>query len=664
MKRFTFILVCCAYLIYLPAQNSTGSAECHLKKSTGNIYNIEGTSPHSYDVLNYKLDLDLYDCYISPFPKSYTGVEEILFKADSVINFIKLDAFNSSLAIDSVGLAAVSFTHADNILTLNLDNTYSPGDTVTVKIYFRHLNVNDNAFFANNGFVFTNTAPEGARKWFICWDKPGDKATLDITAKVPSSVKFGSNGRLQDSVVTGDTIYYRWISRDPIATYLMVISSKVNYNLDIDEWVNPNNLDTIPIRYYWNQGESQAKLDNIKNIMPSLMTHFSNLFGDYPFEKNGYATLNSQFPFAGMEHQTLVSLCPNCWDEILVVHEFAHMWFGDFISPATWADVWLNEGFASYCEALWYEYTIGYERYKTAVVSHSNSYFNGNPGFPMYNPSWAVTTPPLNTLYNYAVIYAKGSAVLHMLRKVIGDSLFFHALKEYSSSPALTNYNAYTSDFISVFSQAAGQDLSWFFDQWVYGPNHPVYANIVEIDSVTNDWKMSLRIKQTQTNAGFFKMPVEILINFSDNTDTLINIFSEYNDQLFEYNFSKKPVNLQFDPENNIILKKGTTILTDVKDEINIPSDFRLNQNYPNPFNPATIISADLPFQGEVSLVIYNIMGEVVHKFINNNLASGNFEYIWKAGDLPSGVYFYRLEYSPLNRAEKFVETRKMIFLK
>ncbi len=628
-----------------------------------NPQNIMGAPKHTYDVLNYKLNLDIYHCYAPPYPKSFTAVEEVHFKVDSALSFIKLNAVNEYLTVDSVGLAGISFTHTQNILTINLDASFDPGDTVTVRIYYHHLNFFDNAFFVANGFVYTNTPPEFARNWFPCWDKPSDKAALDLTAKVPSTVKLGSNGRLEDSVLTGDTIYYRWVSRDPVATYLMVISSKVNYNLDITNWVNPNTNDTVPIRFYWNQGENQANLQSIKDQMQPMMTYFSDLFGDYPFEKCGFATLNSQFPFAGMENQTLISLCPNCWEEILAAHEFSHQWFGDMISPATWSDVWLNEGFATYCEALWYEYTSGYTGYKTAVDNHALQYLATNPGYPIYDPSWAVTTPPIVILYNYAIIYAKGSGVLHMLRTVLGDSVFFAGLKQYATDPALKNQNAYTSDLVSVFNNVSGQDLSWFFDEWVYGPNHPVYQNTYDIDSISSSqWKISLLVKQTQANASFFKMPVKLKVNFGDGTDTLFTIFSETNNQIFEFAFNKKPAGLVFDYGNDIVLKQGSTVITAVNDNNEIPSEYRLYQNFPNPFNPETIITADIPYSGKLKLTIYNIIGEVVQIEENNNVSAGVYRYTWNASNLPSGVYLCKFEAESLQKS--FSSTVKMLLVK
>jgi aminopeptidase N len=542
-----------------------GSQYCFTNKIKKDITpELQITSPpptHSFDVLDYNLDLDIYNCFLSPYPKSFTGKEIITLRADSTLNQIKLDAYNSSLIIDGVGLAGTSFTHSSNVLTINLNRTYSPGELIQVLINYRHQNVSDGAFYVSNGFVFTDCEPEGARRWFPCWDKPYDKATLNLRAKTPSNVKLGSNGRLADSVKTGDTIYYNWISRDPIATYLIVISARVNYNLDIIYWTKPSTQEIIPIRFYYNPGES---VTSIKPKVLQMMNRYSELFGEHPFEKNGFATLNSQFSWGGMENQTLTSLCPNCWSENLISHEFAHQWFGDMITCATWADIWLNEGFATYCEALWYEYTGGYSSYKNDIISDANSYFSGNPGWAISNPQWAVVTPDVNTLFNYSITYAKGACVLHMLRYVLGDSTFFRALKAYGTDTVRFKFKSATiRDFQNLVSEIANQDMSWFFDEWIYTPNHPVYQNTYSISSAGNgNWIVAFTAKQTQTNTGFFKMPLTLKITFASGPDTLIRVFNSVNNQTFSFMFNRQPTSLVFDPNNDIVLKQGTTTQT------------------------------------------------------------------------------------------------------
>lgn len=620
-----------------------------------------GTPRHTYDVLDYNLDLDIYNCFLSPYPRSFTGKEVITFRVDTALQAITLNAVNTSLVIDSVALAGVSFTHASNILTVTLDRMYAVGETVQVKIYYRHNNVTDNAFYASNGMVFTDCEPEGARKWFPCWDRPSDKATLHLRAKVPASVKLGSNGRLADSVRVADTLWYTWISRDPIATYLMVISAKVNYNLDIVFWRNPESLsDSTPIRFYWNAGENQTNLNNIKQRIIPMTTEFSRLFGVHPFEKNGFATLNSSFPWGGMENQTLTSLCPNCWNENLVSHEYTHQWFGDMISPGTWADIWLNEGFATYGEALWFEYTGGYTAYKNDIIGDANGYLSGNPGWPIYNPSWAINTPPNSQLFNTAITYYKGACVLHMLRYTLGDSLFFAALKAYATDTAnFKHKNAVTADFVTKINSVTGQNLDWFFYQWVYQPNHPVYANGYSFtDLGGGQWRVTFLARQTQTNTVFFQMPLTLKITFASGPDTLIRVFNNVNNQVFTFTFDRQPTGFQFDPNNDIVLKQGTTTVLDVETTADVPTSFALHQNYPNPFNPATTISYDIPQQTHVVLRVYDALGRSVAELVNETLPVGRYSVQFDARSLSSGVYYYRLE------ASGFSQTRALVLIK
>lgn len=619
-----------------------------------------GAPIHSFDVLDYKLNLDLYNCFLSPYPKSFVANEVVTLRVDTTLNTITLHAVNTSLTVDSVGLDAVSFVHANNILSITLYRPFHPDEIGHVKIYYRHNNVSDAAFYVSGGMVFTDCEPEGARKWFPCWDKPSDKATVDLTAKVPATVKLGSNGRLADSIRVADTIWYNWRSRDPIATYLVVISAKVGYNLDIVHWKNPASpADSTPIRFYWNTGENVTSLNNIKTKIIPMTTEFSRLFGTHPFEKNGFATLNSQFTWGGMENQTLTSLCPNCWSENLVSHEYAHQWFGDMISPGTWADIWLNEGFATYGEALWFEYTGGYASYKNDINNDASGYLSGNPGWPIYNPSWATTTPPTGTLFNTAITYNKGACVLHMLRYTLGDSLFFSAIKAYATdTTSFKHKSAVTADFVAKISQVAGQDMSWFFDQWVYSPNHPVYQNGYNFMSLgAGNWRATFLAKQTQTNTVFFKMPIEIKVSFASGPDTTLRVFNDVNNQVFTFTFNRQPTGLQFDPNNNIVLKQGSTVL-EVATIEGSPSTYYIEQNYPNPFNPRTTIRYGLREFSRVRVTVFDLLGRKVEELVNAELPAGEYSIQFDGAQYSSGVYYYRMD------AGSFTQTKSLVLMK
>lgn len=538
-----------------------GSEMCSEKKmnskNLSNLFNFDSpNSPaHNFDVLDYKIYLDIRSCFISPFPKSFTGNVIVTFRIDTALNSIALNAVNSSLVVSSVSLAGVSFNHSSNILTIQLDRTYAAGETAQVKINYSHNNVSDNVVYVSNGFFFTDCEPEGARKWFPCYDKPSDKATVDITARVKGGVFLGSNGRLNDSLVTGDTVYYHWISRDPVATYLTVLTAKLNYNLNIVYWHKLSNpADSVPVRFYYNSGENT---NSIRPKVLNMMTHFSEKFGEHPFEKNGFATLNSQFQWGGMENQTLTSLCQNCWNENIISHEFAHQWFGDMITCATWADIWLNEGFATYIEAVWYGSQSGDTRYKKLVRNEAVKYIAGNPGWAVYEKSWDVSSPDSDQLFNTSITYSKSSCLIYMLRYVIGEKEFDDIINKYATNPDYMYGNINTLEFINFINEKSGTDLNWFFDQWLYKPGHPVYNNNFSSEETTEGkWKTDYTINQIQTNNVFYKMPVDLKIVFDNGKDTTVTLNNDYNLQIFSFDFDYEPKKIIFDPENKIILKE------------------------------------------------------------------------------------------------------------
>lgn len=611
---------------------------------------------HSYDVLDYKINTDVRHCFSSPYPKNFNASVIIKFKVDSVLNSINLDAVYSSLGIDSVRLIPnnliLSFQHnqSTNILTITLDRQYNPGENVQVKIYYNHKNVSDNAFYASSGYVFTDFPPQGARKFFPCWDEPYDKATVDITVKVPLTARLGSNGRLNDSLVTGDSIYYHWISRDPVATYLIVITGKTDYNIDILYWhriSNPN--DSIPIRFYYAAGQN---ISPVKNVMNNMTTFYSQKFGEYPFEKGGFAYVpnSAGFPWGGMENQTLITM--NGWTESLASHEYAHMWFGDMITCGIWSDVWLNESFATYCEALWLEYKSGYSQYKARINQFASTYQSQNPG-------WALNNPPMNDLYNYAMVYCKGACVLHMLRYVIGDTLFFNSLKGYAEDTLYKYKYALTDDFINKVSTVSGQNLGWFFNQWVKQPNHPNYQNTYRITYLSpQNYNVKLNMKQTQPNPPFFKMPITLKISFTGSPDSVFRVMNDTNNQEFNFYFSSQPATLVFDPNNDIVIKTGTTTIGIKKSEEIIPASYNLFQNYPNPFNSLTNVKFQILNSGLTTIKIFDISGRELTTLLNEIFEPGEYEFKWDAGELSSGIYFYRME------SGKFSDVKRMVLVR
>ena len=282
----------------------------------------------------------------------------------------------------------------------------------------------------------------------------------------------------------------------------------------------------------------------------------------------------------------------------------------------------------------------------------------------MYNPEWAEVTPNVNTLFNTAITYNKGACVLHMLRYTLGDAIFFNCLNQYATDTAYFRYkNAVTDDFTTKISTVAGQDLSWFINEWVKQPNHPVYANIYQYTTNSgSNWTVGFQAKQTQTNTPFHRMPLTLKVTFTSGPDTTMRVDNTVNNQIWYWNFNRQPSTFAFDPNNDIVLKQGTTtqgVINGVTSGNELPFLYALYQNYPNPFNPATSINFDLPERNIVTLTIYNVLGEVIAVPVNNETRiAGRYSVAFDASNLPSGVYYYEL------KAGQYAETKKMVLIK
>ncbi len=509
------------------------------------------------DVLNYSLDIDFTNNFKLPHSYVFTGSEVIKIKAVNDINSFVVNANNTSLKIESVSLAGTSFTHEKDLVTIILDRTYLANEEFEVGVSYSHKNFFDSAFYVGKGIVYTDCEPEGGRCWYPCKDYPDDKAIFEIKGKVPANVLLGSNGLLIDSISDGKVTSYTWKEAYPMPTYLAVVSACETYSVRVIEWRNPATDKMIPIKFYSQKTDDKSKLDLMITNVPMMLDFYSETFGAYPFEKLGFGTVDSQFPWGGMENQSFITLCSNCWTDDLLAHELAHHWFGDMISPTQWSDIWLNEGFATYCETIWAERMQGKTQYRRLNKINADEYLITNPGRPIYNRAWDTVLPNNKILFDVAMTYKKSGAILYMLRYVLGDTLFFSSLKKYATNPDLMFGNITTNEFVRLMSEYTGKDLSWYFDEWLYRPNHPVYENKYEIKKDGDEWKVTFKTSQTQREE-FFKMPIEVQIYFAKE-NKIVRLENDYNNQTFELKFKDKPVQIVFDPNNEIILKRART---------------------------------------------------------------------------------------------------------
>ncbi|MEO0206926.1 MAG: M1 family aminopeptidase, partial [candidate division WOR-3 bacterium] len=363
-----------------------------------------------------------------------------------------------------------------------------------------------------------------------------------------SAFKVGSNGKLLSVVDNGNgTSTHHWKTVYPISTYLISVAL-TNY-AEFSNWFKYSPTDSMQVLNYVLPENLSSAQAGLPKAVDGLQI-FSQLFGLYPFinEKYGHA----QFGWGGgMEHQTMTYL--GGFSEYLVIHELSHQWFGDMITCRTWPDLWLNEGFASYCEGLYGEKRYGMSSYWSVINADMSSAKSA------VGTLYLQDTTSVGNMFAGSRVYSKGSSVLHMLRHVLGDSIFFQSMYNYANDPNLKYGTASTQDFQTVCEVTSGRDLDFFFNEWVFGEKYPRYSYGWTSEPSNGGYKVTLGVTQTTltTNPLFFTMPIDIQI-FGNGWDTTIVIFNNQQTQTFEFDVSHQPTSLQFDPGNWILKTKDS----------------------------------------------------------------------------------------------------------
>lgn len=609
------------------------------------------------DVTYYKLDLN-----ITYSPNYLRGAVTVNAKSNSPgLKTFFLDLKNP-LKVDSVVTKGdtLSFIHTNDSLKITLDTTYNTGSSFSVIIYYEGVPVVSGfgGFeFSTHGngspAIWTLSEPYEASNWWPCKDTPADKAdSSDVWVTCSDSLTAASNGLLQGVVDNQNgTHTFKWKNSYPIAQYLISIAIS-NYTI-YTNYYKYSVSDSMPIVNYVYPEDFAASKSTIDKV-PNMIKIYSDRYGQYPFLREKYG--QAQFGWSGgMEHQTITSLSD--FDEDLEAHELAHHWFGDKVTCADWQDIWLNEGFATYSEAIYFGAAVRDSSYYQMIQQDMVTAKNAMGSIYVQDISSE------NSIFDYDRSYAKGAVVLHMLREIVGDSIFFNILRTYNSYPGLAYNVATTADFESVAEIVSGLDLRYFFDEWIYGENYPQYTITWNSHSTGNNiYDVTVNINQSvNTNPAFFTMPAQIKIT-TVNGDTTVTVFNNQQNQQFDIRVNNLPRYITFDPNNNILKSLTTTDTIDLTK----PLSFSLEQNYPNPFNPSTNIEYSIPVQKlgyiPVKLVVYDVLGRRVAVLVNEKQSAGSYNISFPPAKLskmlPSGLYIYSLT------AGSFRSSKKMILLK
>ena len=430
-------------------------------------------SAHGFDVTKYVITLAINDQthFISGSVRAYVTAEEPLTGID-----YELVGLNVSQV--KVNDAVSAFTHQNGILHINLNAT--PGEQFTTEVTYSGTPIlspapyNIGMIFSANT-VFTLSDPDASRYWWPCYDHPWDKAIVDLHITMRSDWLVACNGLRESIVDNGNgTKTHNWLGSNPMAPYLVCITAGPYVEIN-------QTYGNLPIQNFVTQAQYNNALIDFSTL-PDIIQFFESQFGPYPFEKYGN-TVVAMTTYGAMEHQTMTTLgnyliTGTHAGEVIIAHELAHQWYGNCLTPLTFKDVWLSEGFATYSEFLWTHKKFGWNSACAYANSSFHQYYisfeNAYPNLPNI-----IYDPPFN-YYFYPQSYEKAASVLHMLRLKIGNDDFFELLQTWFST--YHNGNVVTAEFQDMAEQISGQNLDQFFQQWIYSRGIPSVQYVLMSD--------------------------------------------------------------------------------------------------------------------------------------------------------------------------------------
>ncbi len=602
-----------------------------------------------YDVKFYKLDLQ-------------AGIESDHIQGNAIIlagvrhhplSTMVLELTNS-LAVERILVNGNEnqFSHEGEEISIPLGHPLDTGELVTVQIFYGGQTGEGMATETDENWdvpvTYTKSEPFYAKDWFPSKMDLEDKAdSVHVYITTDYGLKAVSNG-----ILTGTTYFpngkvrHEWKSSYPIAFYLIsfAVAGYMEYNIE----AYPAGLSHpifIQNFLYDRPGCLDTYRDQI-NVTVPIMELFCDLFDAYPFREEKYG--HYMWPWGGgMEHQTMTGMAN--FEFYLVAHELGHSWFGNYVTCATWQDIWINEGFATYAgylatENLGPEYADGEREYRFERAMKE-------PDGTVYIPADEADDP--SRIFSGNLSYNKGMALIHMIRfELQDDEVFFRTLRNFISRYA--NDVATGLDFKEVLEETSGMDFTDFFDQWYFGAGYPIY----EVNWEQHDHSVTLQSVQTTSSSGttLFRMPMEYRL-FYPGGDTTVRVYQLANEESYVFNVPYIIDSIQVDPENWVL--NGVTGVQQSTQKKSRGEAFSI---YPNPsegsftfrFDDGMLqVPAAYPLM-DITVEVFDITGQRVYY--------GRYEdclpfqtYSIEMGDLGGGVYLLRFGYENTFEIKKII---------
>jgi aminopeptidase N len=512
----------------------------------------------SFDFIHYRVSLtfDLAD-------KVFWGENRITLTplADEVDQLV-LDAEEIIVvdALDERGQGLL-YEQGDTSVVVAFPEALSYGDTVDFTVVYRGENPQEGFFFDDAGddhpqMVSTDSWPDEAHHWIPLYDYPNDKVTHEFIITVPEGNKVLSNGRLVGVTEDDDaaTTTWHWAQEQPHATYLFMLAIGPFTVIE-------DSLGSLPVNY-WVYPEAAEDARWIFAKTPRMIAYYADLF-DYPYPWAKYDQVTTPHVGGGAEATSATILGDGVihdrraeqdfsWERV-IAHEIAHQWWGDLITLREWSHAWLNESFGTYSDYLWTRHESGEDEGAWALLGKKNAYLREAHTRYVRPIVFNRYERPDDNFDSHT--YPKGACILHQLRFILGDELFFRALSAFLHEHAFEPVD--THDFMKIVKDVTGQNMDWFFEQYVFSPGHPVFEINSRWDA--GGGQIRLHVEQVQNRdhgVPIYRTPVQIGI-VTPSGKRVETVWLESERDTFVFESREEPLLVRFD-EGNWLLKERT----------------------------------------------------------------------------------------------------------
>jgi aminopeptidase N len=514
------------------------------------------TRSRDFDIHHIRIALD-----IDPMEAFIEGTATIrLAPFRDGLERLEFDAAELNVSEVRSGTRRLEFESFTDKLVVLMDSPVRRGKTVELRVSYSarprrglYFIAPDEAYPNKPAQVWSQGESEDNHAWFPCTDAPNERQTTETVITVPERFTVLSNGKLvsekHDAKRARRT--FHWRQDEPHPAYLVSIV------IGEFEEIRARN-GKLPVTYHTYKGTA-SDARRLFGRTPEMIRHFSKLFGyPYPYPKYAQVVVDD-FIFGAMENTSITTCTDRCLHDArteldfnyhdIVAHELAHQWWGDLLTPKSWEHTWLKESFATFSEALWLEHAEGKDEARFSVIQDQNIY--------LIEDRDRYRRPIVYDHYDFPVevydrhAYQKGGIVLGMLRYVLGDDDFFRTLRYYARKHEWQSVE--TNDFKVALEEVTGQNLDWFFDEWLYGRGYPEFEVSHHYDSAAQSLKVDVRQAQARDDGTpLFRMPVEIEVSGKTSARTFrVEVTKQEHE--FHFAFDERPTSVMFDAGERIL---------------------------------------------------------------------------------------------------------------